>query len=394
MTSPIASLPRVCLVADPHVGNHRRLATPGPCGVNTRARFALDALSVAASRAKQWNCPLVVLGDLFDRANTDPRLVASTMEALAHAPEVFVLLGNHDAVSSSPGDNALAPLRFMPGVGVVDEPRVVKLPRPHEVHAELWLVPWRPGPAKAWLPAAVEELAAEARRGRTRAGEPPVVLLGLHLGIEDEKTPVFLRGAEDSIHAFVVDELMARHGIRATFAGNWHDRRRWEFVTPEGAAREVLQVGTLCPTGWSNPGLNGYGGLAWWDGERVGCDTIGGPRFLDVRSAEEFKEAVALGAKGLPVFLRWWVEADDVASAREAIDEAVEEGRLAGGEAVVDPAEVVASARTAATAARTAPTLGEALSRYVESMELPEGVEPGRVLTLSRRYLSLEGVAQ
>jgi hypothetical protein len=357
--------------------------------VNTRARFALDALSVAAVRAQQWNCPLVILGDLFDRTSTDPRLIASTMAAIAPAPEVFVLLGNHDAVSAEPGDNALAPLRFVGGVGVVDEARVVRLQKPG-AHLELLMVPWRPGAAKDWLPEAVYQLHDHARKMRTHSMEAPTRLLCLHLGIEDDRTPVFLRGAEDSIPASVVGDLMAKYGIRATFAGNWHDQRRWEFLSG-GEVQEVLQVGTLCPTGWNNPGLDGYGGLGWWDGEAVGCDTIGGPRFLDARSVEEFKAAVEYGARGLPVFLRWWVEADDVASAREAIDEAVEEGHLAGGEAVVDPAEVVASARSAATAARTSSTLEEALSRYVGAMELPEGVEPGRVLTLSRRYLSLEG---
>lgn len=392
MTPTIALSPRVCFVADPHVGNHKRLARPGPAGVNSRARFALDALSVAASRAKGWSCPLVILGDLFDRTNTDPRLIAATMEAIAPAPEVFVLLGNHDAASAAVGDNALAPLRFMGGVGVVDEPRVVRLPKPG-AHIELLMVPWRPGPAAEWLPEAVYQLHDHAQKMRKHSMEAPTRLLCLHLGIEDDRTPPFLRGAEDSIPARVVGELLTKYGIRAALAGNWHDRRRWDITGPGGAPHSVLQVGTLCPTGWNNPGLDGYGGLAWWDGEELGCDTIGGPRFLDARTAEEFTEATALGAKGLPVFVRWWVAAEDVASAREAIDEAMEEGTLAGGEAVVDPAEVVASARSAATAARTSTSLTESLTRYVEAMELPAEVERPEVLTMARRYMGLGGGA-
>jgi len=381
----------VCFVADPHVGNHRRFATPGSNGVNSRARLVLKALWEAAVRAREWNCPLVVLGDLFDRVNTDPRLIAATMEAVQFAPEFVVLLGNHDAQSGAEGDNALAPFEHLPKARVYDRPGVLWLGGTGQ-GPEVWLIPWRPGAAKDWLPAAVEEVAGWARSGRLRATpEPPPVLLGLHLGIEDESTPAFLRGAEDSIPAAVVGELMARHGIRATFAGNWHDRRRWEFTGPGGELREVLQVGTLAPTGFSNPGLTGYGGLAWWDGAAVGCDTIGGPRFLDVRAGEEFEEAVALGRAGLPVFVRWFVEADDLAPAREAIDEAMREGHLAGGEAVVDAAETVASARTAATAARTAPSLMESLSRYVGAMQLPEGVEAEAVLARSRRYLGLAG---
>jgi hypothetical protein len=140
--------------------------------VNTRARFALDALSVAAVRAQQWNCPLVILGDLFDRTSTDPRLIASTMAAIAPAPEVFVLLGNHDAVSAEPGDNALAPLRFVGGVGVVDEARVVRLQKPG-AHLELLMVPWRPGAAKDWLPEAVYQLHDHARKMRTHSMEAP-----------------------------------------------------------------------------------------------------------------------------------------------------------------------------------------------------------------------------
>lgn len=395
MSTPgiISRSPRVAFVADPHIGNHRRHATPGPCGVNSRARLALDALAAAARNARAWNCPLVVLGDLFDRANTDPRLIAATMEALALAPRAVVLLGNHDAVSAAEGDNALAPLRHTRSVDVVDRPRPVWL-ESTGVGPELWLIPWRPGAAKEWLPGAVAAVEEMARATRLRASpEPPPVLLGLHLGIEDEKTPEFLRGAEDSISASVVCDLMARHGVRAAFAGNWHDRRRWEFITPEGGERVVLQVGALSPTGWSNPGVQGYGGLAWWDGERVGCDTLGGPRFLTARTAEEFQEAVALGRARLPVFVRWVVEVEDLPAAREAIDEAMAEGHLAGGEAVVDAAEVVATARTAATAARTAPTLEEALRRYTSAMELPPGVEAEAVLSRSRRYLGLAGGA-
>lgn len=73
----------------------------------------------------------------------------------------------------------------------------------------------------------------------------------------------------------------------------------------------VMQIGALCPSGFDNPGLHGYGTVAFWDGERLSWEELPGPRFCTVRSDEEEKAVVAEAAKlGHNLFLRRYYTGD------------------------------------------------------------------------------------
>jgi hypothetical protein len=79
-----------------------------------------------------------------------------------------------------------------------------------------------------WLPQRVDEL---ARKG-------PIQVVVTHVGIADDDTPGFLRGAHDSITIDDADMICQAHNIAAFFSGNWHERRCWI-----GSTRTVLVKG-------------------------------------------------------------------------------------------------------------------------------------------------------
>lgn len=73
----------------------------------------------------------------------------------------------------------------------------------------------------------------------------------------------------------------------------------------------IMQIGALIATGWDNPGLYGYGTVAFWNGERLSWEELPGPRFCTVRSDEEEKAVVAEAAKlGHNLFLRRYYTGD------------------------------------------------------------------------------------
>lgn len=374
--------PLATFIADVHVGNPRRFGGASSAGINVRGRAVVDALDRAVRRSEELGSPaLVVLGDLFDRSATDPRLMAATMRALASEKvRVLVLVGNHDQVSTQPNDHALGPLAFVPNVVLVESPRKFNLPS----GLELLLVPFEPGDARVYLPERLRALHDEAvARRRGASTYVPLVVAGFHAGIADDTTPVFLRDAPDALPAVDLLNVLHELNVRAAFAGNWHARRAW---SRDGL--DALQVGALVPTGFSNPGVDGYGTLAWIAQDRtVGWEVLGGPRFLDVRTAEEFREASRMGQRGARVYLRWHCDPDDLATVREALDEAIEAGHVVAGEAVVDTGEAVAATRTAAASARRAMSFDEALAGYIEAMPVQDGVDRGRVLDLARKYV-------
>lgn len=387
---------RVLFVADVHVGNHGRMARPPEAdapGINSRCAEVLRVLLGAARHAAGHAAPLVVLGDLLDRARTDPRVLRACAEALRPAAEaggVFVLKGNHESLSRAEGDHGLGPLALLPGLRVIDRPEVVRLrkglPKPD---VELWMVPFDPRPAPEVLRAALPALRAQAEAGR----EYPAVdaLLCIHAGVIADTTPPFLRDAHDAVSVEVLADLAVEYDLRAVFAGNWHDRGRWA-VSPTAT---VLQVGALAPTGFSNPGLAGYGCIAGWPGEGGAEPSevfLPGPRFVEVRTQAELDRALREGeCSSHRIYLRWHVAAEDFGAAREVLAEAVADGVLAGAEAVVDPTEAVVAARTAAQAARAAPSVDAALVRYLDAAPPPEGVSPAAVLARVRGYLASEG---
>ncbi len=371
-------------VADVHIGNHKRFGGPVEASINARCRLVLASLEAAVRRVVE-DAPdvFVIAGDLLDYARPEAPVLAEVQRILgllaATSTRTAVLVGNHDQTSTAPGDHALGPLAVVPGVTVVERPTAL-LP-------DVWAVPFQPGHAKDWLSDAVRGIVSsvEAAGGRPAPPGRPR-LLTIHLGIRDEKTPPWLASSADAIDLDVLVGICKEHGITHVMAGNWHDRRTWNV---DGV--RVFQLGALVPTGWDNPGLEGYGTLGAWDSGREAFkwQEIPGPRFVKTRTSAEL-DTVLAKAMGGPchIFLSDAALPEDVGtrSAQLAAAQATYP-KLAGFEVVPDETFAKAEAREAASAARSAETFEQALEDFVANMPLPEHVRREAVLDRVRRYV-------
>ncbi len=375
---------RLAFCADVHLGNHRRHGGPVERSLNERCHHTVNVLRAAFVRAERANAThLIVLGDLLDGDRPEPQLLDDVLRILKSSKLTTILLaGNHEMTSDTPGDHSLAP--FSSSVVVVDTPRLLTLD-----HVELLLVPHAAhAPAAERITKALAALPPKAPHAKAR-------LLGVHAGIADESTAAFLKGGRGSIEALTVTKLMIEHGINYTFAGDWHDRRQWPGV---------LQIGALCPTGWDNPGFDGYGGIAIWDDRRdesvaklepsVKVIEVRGPRFVRVDSATELRELLKHPHMTDPdtsmVYVSAHVARADVPSATRLLDVQKTKGVVAAFEVFANGGdELREQAHKAASAARSTTTLDEALAVYVAGapFELPEGVNTDHVLAKCREYL-------
>jgi hypothetical protein len=352
----------IAFVADVHLANHRLHGGPMQAGLNRRCLETLSVLERAKVRALDEGCTtLVVLGDLFDSSRPEPQVIAAAQAALADI-DCYVLMGNHDMVSTADGDHALGPLDGHQRITVIAKPGVVQVGE-----VDLLMVPFKPGEAAKWAP----ESWAEAARG-VRPGRRSHVVC-LHLGLIDEKTPPWLRASPDALPVEAVDDLCGAHGGTHVVAGNWHSRKRWG---------DVMQVGTLVPTGWDNPGVDGYGTLAIFDKGKLRHVELPGPRFVKLKVGEALPSA-----KRGQLYLRVVALPEQFEETRAHVASLVNQGVLTAGEVVPDEVEVEVATRAAARAAASRETLDESLVAYVDEMPLVDGVSRDAVLARCREFL-------
>ena len=369
---------RIGFVADVHIGNHRKHGGEMQAGLNSRCRASIAALRRAVDTALAHEVEaFVICGDLFDSARPSPQIVAAVQVELDRVATV-VLVGNHDRMSDDEGDHACAPLN--PVANVVDVVEQYEFGG-----VELLAVPYRSGNARDWFWSVLTDTAPLPGCAHR--------LIAFHLGVEDEKTERFLKGAHDSIHKDALADAMRAGGFSHAFAGNWHEHRHWEFQWPDDeSTADVVQVGTLCPTGWDNSGLDsGYGRLAIFDTEtkrKVSMVEIPGPRFLTVNGPTAADTIIKSAHEdGHDVYARWKAPMSDMEEAQEELQEWIASGLIAGGHVQPDDEQAEAAARKAATVARKAETLGEALAAFVGEMPLEEGIDRAQVLAKANEYL-------
>lgn len=367
----------VAFIADVHVGNYKQGGGPMRAGVNLRCAMVLDALKRACTRAVEAGATdLFVLGDLFDTNNPSPQVVRATAEALAHGPgRLYLLPGNHDRVSEEVGDHAMAALggthRWLSHrttyATVVEGLTIARTGV-----GNVALVPFLRGPAREWLP---EQF---ARIPKELAGPKPLAV-GFHLGVEDAETPKWLRGAHDSVHVDQALALMSDVGAAFAFTGNWHAHRAWKGKPGQG---EVVQCGALHPTGWSNPGMDGYGSLILWDGAQWKREVISGARFATVKGLDELNDVLeAAEVRGCAAWVRVEVPVPAIQEARDevALWDVGQWGHRVHVSGDRDLAKV--GARAAAAGARAAgQDVQKAIEAYVRGLDLPDGVTPEQVL--------------
>ena len=369
-------------VGDVHVGNHKRCGGTTTAGINERCKAILDALRAAYAYADHEAGRFVSLGDLFDTSCPTPQEIAAVAEILNHAehpyawmPYNYLLLGNHEMVSHQANDNALSPFKHMGDTTVVEDAVCAM----HQTDPALVLIPFQPGDAREWFPKEVE-------RFGDRADQPAI--LCFHLGIADDDTPPYLRNAHDAVPLSLVQELCVKYGYKGAIAGNWHSRKVWDR---KDGSPWVMQIGTLAPTGWDNPGLEGYGSVVLVDekGDYT-IKEVAGPRFIDAGdyTGQMVQEAAAQGKK---LFLRKKTSPNAMQEATSKAQVFKDKGWIADFVVQVDKAYTETEAKMAADAAKSADTLDASLSGFVENMHLADMVDREEVLALAARYLAAAG---
>jgi hypothetical protein len=394
----------------------RRFGGETQAGLNVRCMQTVHVLHEAAELAEREGCPeLWVLGDLFDTVRPEPQVIAAVMAALEpkditlapHARRVRLLMGNHEMVNREYGDHALGPMQALewvqlhdglPGWTEYDSPGGMR----GEVHATpgaIMAVPFVPGqPATQWMP------------GVGTWNQPPEegtrMAIVSHVGIADERTPKYLPGPGSVPLEHVVREADAM-GAELVLAGDWHEHRVWRRTGASGRQITVMQVGALVPTGFDNPGMQGYGTVVTWDTEtgKTAVHKLDGPRFVQTRDATLADvRRLRVGAP-YTLHVQVVVPPGQVGAARAAADAWAAEreaeeylkrpagvnvyiGKVVESEVLVDAEEAQTMLRTAAAAATSGETLGEALEAFVRGMPLPADVDRAAVRARAERLIA------
>ena len=376
----------VAFVADLHIGNKKKFGGPSENSLNQRCREAIATIDNSVAQALEFDTfTYYMLGDIFDTARPIPPMVALTHDALhpfvRGGRPVIALVGNHDKQSSDLEDHALASMKRSNTIDCIAEATL------HHISdsAEFVSIPYHEGDAREWLPAELAKLFGAAGKAGMVKRAPRA--LCIHLGVYTEKYTAFIggRSARDAVPVSLLGELMEQYDCDACFAGNWHARK--VFKTKTG--KPIVQVGSLCPTGWSDKGLTGHG-MSSWDPNtnEVQHIEVNGPRFLVLpRGMEEAKAALKKLEKHVAhhhLYIRAIAEdREEMVILRDAIE-------AMGGTADIQLDKVLAqaAARTAATVAKSAETRGDALGAYVKAMMVDDEVDKAAVLERCKRYLN------
>lgn len=366
---------KIAFVADVHAGNFAKFGGPTRGSLNRRGLDVLATLTNAVELAADCDA-LMILGDLFHYANPEPALLAQVQEILAQHPNVIVMPGNHDMSSSAYGDHAIAPLA--PIAKVVEVPGRFIIGGFNSPAAELWVVPFQPGPVNDWLEDALVKCAGQKRRRAPKGGP---IALALHVGISDDATPYYLDGGGASITAKTLGKLCKKYGITFVFSGDWHRHQTWQH-----SGVELMQVGALAPNRFP-PGYEhgDRGPMAIWNGKTSEVIDVPGPRFYKRRWTDgDVPDWPPFEVKGCTRYLKLRVRTADADAAKAW---GAEQTGNAGFELDVDRGIERAKARTASFEARQASSLDDAVQLYVKAMPLDKGVSRDRVLKIVRQNI-------
>jgi len=365
---------KFAVIADVHLGNHRRFGGQTMSGLNERFKHCERILHAAALLAQSNDLALFIAGDLFDTDHPTPQMVTAAIGALNRLEQLILLVGNHDQSSASTHDHALGPFcipsRRWSDVGVIEHPHSVLFG-----HGTVLCIPH----------AVVQSVATHIETCFAELPGSKDVFI-LHFGIADDATPAFLRNAPDAIHINDLLKIMRKYKVHYAYAGNWHHHQRWEFFE-DGERYYITQCGALVPTGFDNPGM-GYGKLIIHEsGQPPQVRQIpGGPRFF-TGSFEDFDlDEAADIAQEYSVYLQLKVNPGNIPAAMVAL--ARLKGKIAGFQLLPNRAVVSAAARTAARFVRNTTSVDEAVAAYIKTIDLPNGADRAQVQALVKGYLS------
>lgn len=312
---PLSALPRtetadIAVCGDIHCTNYRQGVHEVVQGVNNRAAEIMRCVSKALSYGERG---FIITGDVFDRANEPPGLVAAMrlhmQRAVSRAQERHVgattagviISGNHDANECGAADtadvrgvaNTAVSLLWTPGCEVATTPQLLR--NVGGLPLDVVAVPFRTGRPETWLPGVLEELP------RAREGENTRVLV-LHASIVDDGMSPWIINAHDAIHAADLAAIVADHQIQIVFAGNLHTN-----MVHVCGSMIAVQAGALTPGDWADEGLD-FGwtaGLSLRDGAwQLSATQVPGRRYIKCALAEVAQHAAAAAAQGCTVALR------------------------------------------------------------------------------------------
>jgi DNA repair exonuclease SbcCD nuclease subunit len=365
----------ISVIADVHIGNHKKFGGPLVGGLNRRCRLAVEVLKKAVFAAGSGD--LVICGDLFDVAYPSPPVVSAVMGALSRqSGTTYILRGNHDMHSSSGSDDALAPLERVTGVRVVREKTSMVLS----------------GYRAVFLPYVSSGSAADdLRTMEPEAADPRDHVIFGHFGVSDESTPPFLRnsgGSMDASEALKHLQRVTRFGLYGTlYVGDWHNRGEWRTDGARESPERIYQCGALVPTGFDNPGVH-YGFVKTHTSTKV--IQIPGPRFLQF-TFEAFEDEDLTNMKGLSkedqVFIRFRCARKNRPDAMAKIRKMKDAGMIEDGDTSIDGEVHRAKAKQAALAAGGERSVLDQIGAYVAKMPLPAGVERDVVLAEVMRHV-------
>lgn len=282
----------LAVIFDPHFWPHKRHGGPLVKGINRRAELCLDVGQRAIRTASQHQAPLIVAGDLIDSAGpVAPQFAFALRQQLAaNRRSVTLMLGNHDMTAD--GDHSLGIYTRR------DDFTDVRVCEDISFMSGDCLTDFDLGSDEACL--------VPFHRDIHDVRDVPLVIA--HFGIYDDSFPAWAKKAKGAWHVNALLAFMKERNIKCLLAGDWHSRRMW------GADDKVImQGGALCSTGFDNPGLHGYGTLAFWDTDehRLSWQEMPGPRFCVARSEEE-EQAIVEEARclGHNLFLRRYYEGE------------------------------------------------------------------------------------
>lgn len=367
---------KLAFVGDLHIANHRQYGGELEVGMNARCRAVLAAVAQAVAHANSQGCTdLVILGDVFDTPKPLPQQLTALRATLCEFQgAVHVIVGNHDRVSSKPGDHGLGPLAFEGPEGaqvtVYDTPS-----RIGDSQCSVLLCPFDERPVLEWLPAALE---LDVKPSRLKSW--PRLVCG-HFGLYQRQQTAeqpWLAGAHDAVEVEAVAQLLAAHDVKELYVGNYHTWGQWQA---HGVT--LHQVGALVPTGFDNPGWS-YGRVETWPSTGPGITVVSGPRFVVVTSLEELEEK--LEERGAcQLFVDWRCSPEEFSEAQSQARR-VEPGAVVI-DVHVDHKFVKLRAAAAAGAARSAETLDAVVAAYVEKCALPPQVSRDNVMAHAKRFL-------
>ncbi|MAF30560.1 MAG: hypothetical protein CL819_15340 [Croceicoccus sp.] len=393
---------RIQTIADIHIGNHLRFARGTmEAGINRRGRLVLDAFGHVLQHELDEPDAFFIAGDLYDEVRPEPQLLAAGMRLLGDSiewhnnpePPTSIIVGNHEQASNLEGDHALGVFSRM--ARVVEKPQAyLEEGKQDEAGVLVWALPYRTDlRPQEYIESALAEM--ENRFDITTDYADAILLA--HFGVEDQRTPPWLKGGHGSIHADVLHEIAAKAGISCVLAGDWHEHRSWRY--DDGI--EIVQIGALVPTGFDNPSnvaqlhpdRDPYGSVITWDnskpkGKRCSRSVVQGPRFVKTKSSAEVEAALDEASDyGHELFVQVTASADAVTAMTRHIEELQARTTMPFHfEVVADHADVRRRIESAAISAKDAETTERAIAEYVFEMPLDEDLDPQEVNRLAQGF--------